>query len=287
MEDANGEPFYMHRLRDGDELRPRNNNPVPIGLVVSKTANDITSALIYSELLHGLTLSQAHKNDLNDRGLSDFEVVRRQYRTLPPPGPPWVRENIAADLADRFGAETLAGVPGFVRKDKKNGSGCFWTFSCAPGLLIPVRDKQGRIVAMMVKPDHPSGKGAKYLWVSSKKYGGVGPGIRAHLPLPWPDTPDARGGVVVVVEGILKADIVTALQRDHFVTIGIPGHSGWKQAMPILRELGPRIVRYAPDPDAFSRRVIGGSLRAFQQAVKASGYRFELLLDGGPRNGND
>jgi len=247
----------------------------------------LSAASIYSELLHGLTLSPAHMNDLNDRGLSDYEVKRRQYRTLPPPGPPWIRENIAADLADRFGADVLAGVPGFVRKDQKNGSGSFWTFSCAPGLLIPVRDINGRIAAMMVRPDNPLSKGAKYLWVSSKKHGGVGPGIRAHVPLPWPDTPDARGGVVVVVEGILKADIVTALQRDHFVTIGIPGHSGWKQAMPILREIGPRIVRYAPDPDAFSRRVIGSSLMAFMRALKASGYRFELLLDGGPRNGND
>ena len=95
-----------------------------------------------------------------------------------------------------------------------------------------------------------------------------------------PDAPVAKGGIVCVYEGILKSDTAAALDSARLPAIGISGHNGWPKAIPILRAMAPRVVRYFPDPDAWDpdpkKASIGGSLRVFWAALKAEGFIPEL-----------
>ena len=59
--------------------------------------------------------------------------------------------------------------------------------------------------------------GGKYLYVSSAKHGGPGPGAPAHLP--YGST--APAAIVRVTEGALKADVAQALSG--LPTSGLPG----------------------------------------------------------------
>ena len=135
-------------------------------------ADAATRDVVYAGLFDKLSLSGEHRESLRRRGLRDEEIGRGGYRSLPG----WGREEIAGALAGQFGAEVVSKVPGFY---KKEGGG--WTLAGAAGLVIPVRDVEGRIVALKVRADG-EGSGPRYSYVSSKGYGGPGPGAPVHVP---------------------------------------------------------------------------------------------------------
>lgn len=187
-------------------------------------------------LLALLALSAEHRRALRQRGLSDAEILRRRYRTLPLDG----RAALAKHLVAQCGAEICAQIPGFyleARNDRR-----WWTLAGAPGLLIPVRDIDGRIVALKVRADDP-GEGSKYTYLSSTKYGGPGPGAQVHVPL----HSGPHGATVRVTEGEIKGDVATALSG--VLTIAVPGVAVWRQALPVLQALQPARVLLSFDAD--------------------------------------
>ena len=56
-----------------------------------------------------------------------------------------------------------------------------WSVAGATGMLVPVRNIEGRIVALKIRADEA--EGSKYTYLSSTKYGGPGPGSQVHVPL--------------------------------------------------------------------------------------------------------
>ena len=218
---------------------------------------------VYSGLLQELTLSAEHVAALEHRGL-DLDAYEPDfgYRTLDKNRGRAVGRMVEAGLE-----EFLERVPGFVLHEPKDRT-AGWILKGKDGLLIPVRDCQQRIIALLVRPDKWE-KGSKYLYVSSKKAGGAGPGNPAHVPLFQGNTETVR-----VTEGVLKADIATALGG--LLTIGLPGVNGWQRAEEILRDLGAKTVRLAFDADARKKRVVAGSLRQLANSVAKAGYKVEL-----------
>ena len=70
----------------------------------------------YSKLIAKLDANSLHRLDLRHRGLSDDEIARRQYRSMPGPGS---RATVAAELAEELG-ELFRLIPGFgFNKDGK------------------------------------------------------------------------------------------------------------------------------------------------------------------------
>jgi len=295
--DCNGVPYYIHRIdaygRSGCGA------PVQIGRALAQRlpalgvacesntippaerADDATLSAVYNALLNDLRLDPRHFDDLARRGLSPAEIDWRQYRTLPPNGAPWIRNEVAGRLADRFGDDVLAKVPGFKRGTAATGRG-YWTITGKAGLLIPVRNVKAEIVALKIRPDEP-GDGGKYRALSSKHHGGPGPGQPAHVPLRPIDAAPCEGRTVAVVEGVLKADIVAALDPAQVPCIGIDGCGSWRSALPILRDLGAHRVNYYIDPDATdpNHPQVGSALKAFWQALKREGYEPAIALDTG------
>jgi hypothetical protein len=218
---------------------------------------------IYAALLAQLHLSQVHREALRTRGLTDDEIDRHEYRTLPRQG----RAHLARELHERFG-DMLLSVPGIILKPSKDG-GAYVTIAGAVGLLIPVRNPAGNIVALQVRRDDP-GDGPRYFYLSSAKYGGPGPGTPPHVPFGI----QAQAEVVRLTEGVLKADVAFTLSG--LSTIGTARVGNWKPGLDALRELGSKVVRVAFDADAWEKPAVARALVACAEAAVAAGLTVEL-----------
>src|SRR5205085_8411243 len=130
-----------------------------------------------------------HRGDLSARKLTGEQIERNQYRSLDFLG----SMRAAEGLYQKYGAE-LAKVPGF-----EIGEGQPRVIR-SEGLLIPVRDRQGRIIACQVRLGY---KSQKYAWLSSSA---ASSGAPCHVPLGIRTSP-----VVRLTEGALKADVAWAL----------------------------------------------------------------------------
>jgi hypothetical protein len=184
-------------------------------------------AAVYNNLLDRLELSTTHFDALRQRGLTPEEIARRGYRTAVADR---VRKAVDA-LLQAHGREPLLTVPGF-----SDGNGRV-VFAAAEGLLVPVRDARGRVVALKVRHD-PGHGGPKYTWVSSRAASSGNP---AHVPLGVA----APAPTVRLTEGELKADVATFLSS--IPTISAPGVTSWAAAVPALKALGAKTVLLAMD----------------------------------------
>jgi Domain of unknown function (DUF3854) len=217
----------------------------------------------YNALLDVLTLTPSHRQALLQRGLSAAEIRTRRYRTLPLHG----RAALAARLVGWWGADLWAQVPGlYVAED---GSRRWWSLAGMPGLLIPVRDLDGHIVALKVRADSP-GTGPKYSTVSSAKHGGPSPGAPVHVPL----YAGVRGETVRIKEGELKSDIATALSG--LLTLSIPGVGTWHKALPLLQDLQVTRVLLAFDSDWRTNAQVARALGHAAIALVKAGYTVQV-----------
>lgn len=219
---------------------------------------------VYTCLLRELSLSDAHRQNLKNRGLTEEEIENRKYRSLPLRG----RAAVAKRLLAKYSADILLTVPGFYVKEEPDGR--WLSLAGSPGILVPVRNTAKEIVGLKIRADEP-GNGAKYTWLSSSYHGGASPGNRVHVPIFSGDT-----SLIRVTEGELKADIATALTD--ILTISIPGVSSWRQALPVLKEYQARTVRLAFDADARDNLNVARALQKTAEALGENGYQVELEI---------
>ena len=190
----------------------------------------------YTALIHAAALTPEHRAALIARGLSDDAIDQAGYASLPADS----REPL---LAAMQATGDVTGVPGVSRS--LNGN--HWRLEGSPGLLIPVRDRQGRIQACQIRTDNG---GARYQWLSSAPkhpgWTGRSPGTPFHVAgRQW-----MQGAAQwwYVTEGPLKADVVAAyLKRP---VIGIPGVALAAKLAQALVNWRPPTVVIAFDQDA-------------------------------------
>jgi putative DNA primase/helicase len=271
--DKNGAPIYLHRL-DGT-TRPDPPSGPHDGPAVERAGPDTLHA-VYDAMLAGLPLSQAHRDGLRKRGLTDSEIDRRLYRTLPSDARARVR--VAGELAERW-PDAVLSVPGIVRHER---DGRRYLSIAGNGLLVPVRDLAGRIVAAKVRRDDPLPPDAqRYYYLSSVKSGGPGPGSPAHVPLgttgPCP--------CVRLTEGELKADVTYLLSKTP--TISTPGVGNWRVCLPVLKELQAQTVIVSFDSDAATKPHVARALSDCCEELVASKYGVRLERWGTEHKGID
>ncbi len=242
--DKSGAEYYLHRL-DGTAVAAANPASPPSGPAPDRADADTLHA-VYSALLAALQLTATHRDNLRDRGLTDDEIDRRGYRTLPVRG----RAALACALRERFGDKLLS-VPGFIVKEGERGP--YVTIAGAARLLVPVCDVAGR---------DDGGNGPRYTYVSSTVQGGPGPGSPVHVSM------GVTGPCqyVRVTEGEFKADVATV--RSGLPTVSIPGAGNWGPVLPVLRELGAQTARLALDMDARDKPPVARALAAAGIAVE-------------------
>lgn len=261
--DRAGVDYWLHRLTDDrpdlpavDSSAFSDNGGPAVGLAAP---DDLDRA--YTALLALLELEDRHQPPLVERGITDAAIDDGEYRTLPPKG----RAELAAKVAARVGADTLAGVPGFHHHETTGDL----IVGGKAGLLVPVRDLQQRIVALKVRADDP-GAGGKYLFVSSAHRGGASPGAPVHIPIhAAPSDPD-QPLTVRVTEGELKADAATL--SDGILTISVPGVASWRKALTLATEMGATGIRLAFDSDWAENPRVATALAGAAKAFLTKGY---------------
>lgn len=174
--------------------------------------------MVYSAYISQLQLNTEHLNDLLRRGLNGELINKAQYRSKPAKN-----SRIASDTIGYLdGNFSMDKVPGFFR----SGHG---HLEAAPavGMIIPSRDVNGRISSLLIRNDKPkideAGKPKnKYVAFSSTgKLHGSRVWSTTHCPIIKGDPIKVSGTTVRITEGILKADVTTALSDIY--CLGFPG----------------------------------------------------------------
>lgn len=262
--DKSGGVFWVHYL-DTPIARaaPR---PAPASTLAVTRAGDETLDRVYRDLQGLLVLSEAHRQALRSRGLSDHEIDIRGYRTLPLAG----RTNIAAELVHTHGDDVCKTIPGLYSKTAESG-GDYWTLAGSPGILIPVRTRSGLVVSWKIRRDDAA-EGSRYLAFSSNRHGGPGSRARVHVPLH--ERMDTRR--VRITEGELKADVATVLDPSRILTISIPGVGSWRLCFPILEEMRAKVLVLAFDADARTNKHVARALASLAKEARSRGYKLEM-----------
>ena len=171
----------------------------------------------YAALLGKLSLASDHRENLLSRGLNDEMIRTNGYKTMPVVG--------FAALAKQLQEEGyyLGGVPGFYHT--KDGR---WTFAQERrGMLIPVRDPDGKIQGLQIRLDNV--RKGKFRWISTV---GKRDGCKAEG---WTHTIGKPTQTVLLTEGPLKADVINCLTG--LTVIAVPGVNALKHLKQTVKHL--------------------------------------------------
>ena len=206
---------------------------------------------VYTDMLSLLTLSDAHRKNLQERGLSNERIDRNQYRSMPQT--PEGRKLLSA-LLQAMGHD-LYGIPGFRTSYGQ------WTLAGPNGFLIPVRDKDGLLQGMKIRLDEGE-SGRKYRWLSSRS---APNGTRSYS---WIHvTGNIHSRRAYITEGPLKGDVASYLSDDAlFVCIG--GVFALRGLKNTLMELGVSEVVETMDMDQMTNPQVRRAILAIRQEVQ-------------------
>lgn len=215
----------------------------------------------YSMLLSLLTLSDKHRQDLLNRGLTAEQIDRRRYRSTPVFGFKQIVQKLV-----QAGC-VIQGIPGFYQDDDRKWSMNFSTRGS--GFLIPMESVDGHISGMQIRLDKPR-DGQKYIWFSSvNKEKGVSSGSPVHF-IGNLDTDE-----IYITEGGLKGSIAHYLTGKTFLCVA--GVNQYKNIPSILQELKQRNLRHvreAYDMDKLMHTEVNpGECRGCTYKAECPSYR--------------
>lgn len=208
----------------------------------------------YSDLLSYLTLSDRHRDNLLERGLSAERIEQNGYKSMPTT--PEGRRLLASLIS--MGHE-LHGLPGFYTKDGQ------WTLAGPNGFLIPVRDPDSLIQGLKIRLDTEDALNRKYRWLSSRDTH-LENGTRSYS---WIHVTGNRANKrAFLTEGPLKGDVASFLADDAlFVcTGGVNAIHGLKQT---LQALNVTEVVEAMDMDQMTNPHVRQAIQAMRKEVQS------------------
>jgi hypothetical protein len=222
-----------------------------------------------SLLFDMLTLSEPHRKNLQNRGLTNEQINRLGYKSTPP-------AYSCLRLTGRLIQQGCAvkGVPGFYLDGGGRWTVKFHTRTA--GILIPVRGIDGLIRGAQIRLDIPikdendkDKEGAKYLWLSSSnKHMGVTSGSPVHF------TGDPFARTVYVTEGALKGDIAHCLMNRSFACVAGANNLGrLDPVFSVLAHNGTELIVDAHDMDKYRNETVAKG--ASQIYVMAHKYNME------------
>ena len=224
--------------------KPRNTERQPAALA--------ERSAVYEEMLSYLTLSDHHRANLRERGLSDERIEENGYKSMP---------ETAADrrlLAKLVRMDhDLLGIPGFYTRYGE------WTLAGPNGFLIPVRDMDGLIQGLKIRLDGEDNPKRKYRWLSSRDKN-LPNGTRSYS---WVHvTGDRTRKRAFITEGPLKGDVASYLANDAlFVcTGGVNAIHGLKET---VEQLGVSEVVEAMDMDQMVNPQVRNGILAMRKEV--------------------
>lgn len=251
--------------------------------------------VVYRKFLEQLTLSKAHHDDLISRGLTEDEIVKGKYKTVPAIGFSTFASNaLTYEVRQELKKHPKWGIPGFynIRSDKP------LVGRLPNGYFIPVYDEYKHISGMQIRFDKLSDdateeqkhKYAKYVWFSSanqkaSENGFIGcscEGIEnIHYAGDWFHIPK----VVNLTEGVLKADVAACLSGRYnghrpasmLGLVGINNYSQLSFELLKLKQYGLEKVIISVDMDYRTKQQVADSMKAIIEIVDKCGLKYSLF----------
>ena len=259
FEDAN---FVMCRTDVGDSVEPRTDVngweywPYQIG-------EGDKYHEVYSLFCESLSLSTEDEQALLARGLDRETIIKNNYKTIHHRSGNDGLHQIIELLDSKF---TLTGIPGFYLKNGKRDINAQYK-----QMLIPVRNFSGRITQFILRNNSVNDKQrSKYtMFSSNNKDEGAKIQPQIHFPL----GNERCGHEVRIVEGILKADVATAL--GNIYCIGLHGLAS-KGLLPAIEMLGVSKVRLCIDIDWQSNHHVLNGLRRLYRIIANAGFEIAI-----------
>ena len=267
---------FVHVLSDRPDYTPR--LVAPEDQVPQHDRADIEHRdNVYQDLLATLDLKERERKNLAARGLDSATIDENNYKSVPSK----VMADAIAQALDESSTD-LRGVPGFYREEREDGQPGAWRLNVGTwhqGLMVPVRDAEGRIGRIEgfqirraeVKDDSP-----RYVWLSSSnKLEGTSSGAPAHFR----NVEQIRTtGRAIITEGALKGDIIASyLDRG---VIAVQGVSSFKEDFGAkLREQIPELRKasIAFDADYAHNPNVQRALTRLTGTMQRAGLEVETL----------
>lgn len=174
-------------------------------------------------------LSEEHLNYLKERGISDEEIKKSEYFTMPDEEVMDVLDKIAKICNINF-----TNVPGFFFNKKEEKV----HFQHLEGIGIPIKNCEGRTVAIQVRKDK-KGTGSRYVWFTSSfangakdLSAGTSSGAPVDVVLPeqieyYSDESDYPcSNILYITEGHFKAEKLST--KCNAVAISVQGVNNWR-----------------------------------------------------------
>jgi len=267
---SNGDEFYLHWLEPGRVNMEVLKDDGPV--VSTETAPVERRDKVYRDLLGFLHLLPGHREDLLRRGLTDWEIRKNCYRSVPEK--PWSICKMLISVG-----HDLAGIPGFYKATGLRG-GTYWTFDRKHGYFIPIRDEKGRIQALHRRMDDV--RGGKYMLFSGhKNRGGCSCGTPAHVAGPT-EIKDKR---VWITEGPLKSDIASKYLRA--VVIGAMSAVTWRPVVQAIQTHRTKEVVIAYDSDVETNLKVMRAYNLLKDELKKQGLAVSRALWKGAKGIDD
>lgn len=223
-------------------------------------------------------LSKEHKKHLvEDRGLSEEEIINGHFFTFPTRQ---IRQRFLKAVREKFGdEEVLAKVPGFFKERGKES----YTFVSHKGIGIGIKNAEGKLVGIQVRHDAKNENKSRYVWFSSSfalfddKYE-CGTSSGSPVDVVYPSK--LRTFTIFITEGRFKA--MKIAKEKGAIALSVQGVSTWKGIMKELEKLqkSPIIKRICPQNRKFSINCIliafdadmNYNYAVFSQARKMADY---------------
>lgn len=226
----------------------------------------------YRFLLTNMRLTDFHRQNLRSRGLTDAQIDEQFYRSVPVIGHDKIVAKMLASGIDP------KGVPGFYYK---NRNGRFvWTLRDYPsGIMIPVRDIQGRIEGIQIRLDNTDRR--KFRWLSTNEKldrdgnelfpGGSHTYSWCHYAGPVIST-------MYLTEGPMKANVIHSLSGRSVIAVpGVNCEDQFVKNMELLRQRGVRHIVLAFDMDKRVNENVQKAQAKMEQIIKSAEMKLTVL----------
>ena len=218
---------------------------------------------MYRSLLSQTTLSIKHRLDLQKRGLSNADIERLGYKTVPVVGLSTIAEKCFSDMiGDVFFNEELTAndihikmTPGFYKKSSEIGE--YALVAKKDGYLIPVKTFDGKISCFQVR-HNPLSEDAteeekenysKYTYLNSS-FKSTGVSISGCENIHFTGFNGKIPKEVYLTEGCLKADIASTLSKKAFIAVmGVNNVSQLPNVLKMLKKGGCERINLCFDMD--------------------------------------
>ena len=244
---------------------------------------------VYTSLLQELTLSERHLNDLKKRGLSEEDIQRIGYKTMPVIGKRMLGKKIYF-LNNLSQLPENVGIPGFY--DLQEGGKMVIRKN---SIMCPIRELNGKICGFQLRNNNLSKNASKeqkegfvkYTSFSSseKKTGCSTSGANnIHFAGDWSKIPET----VNLTEGVIKADVAACLSKKPFMGLtGVNNVSQLAKWLKYLKSHGTSKVNICVDMDYREKKEVAKALNKIKEIILSAGMTYQLIewptqIDGYP-----